>query len=326
MNLLRSRRLLVGCALIATTLLQAAPVGPGTTEGRVWKQPSDWYPRAKPEAFAGPALQYSELRFKLGDDERWARADWDDRGWQTINYVGLPARAGLFWVRFRVRLSEAEGPRLASAIGVTSVIAYEVHWDGVLLGNSGTPGGNRAAEIPGRVDNIFSVPRELLSPGEHLVAMRISSYRCGFPSPLTSFAFYVANRAVFQADVVRFVMEPAASSAAMFMVGLASLIMWLLAARQPALLLFCAMCFSGALMQGIETCRWLLDYPADWAYPAQVADTGLVCARGVFMAAFVIVHFGVPRRGWWLGGLLVLLAGIVWLTPERTNHKGPISW
>ena len=132
-----------------------------------------------------------------------------------------------------------------------------------------------------------------------MVAIRFSSYRCGFPAAKTGLRFLVDSPGVLQGKVVREALRPALAARAMFMVGVVSFIMWLLAARRRALLLLSLMCASIVAMQGLHSVRWFFQYPADWHFEALVTMVWLVGLQGVFLVAFVIVHFALPGR-WWL--------------------------
>lgn len=312
--------LVLGGGLASTTVgAEAAPKAE-----RRWSHPSKEYPRSVRRWFADlpPALQYSELRFRDGDDARWAQPGWDDADWEIRGFWDLPARAGVQWVRFRVRMDEAGRVSLPAGIMISTVRAYEVFWDGVLLGASGVPGSDRAGERVGRVDEWFSIPAPLRGPGEHVVAMRSSSYRVGFPAKNSGFRLLVDEPARLQGMVLREAFVPTLASGALCMVALAALIMWLLAARRATLLLLGGVCLAGAAMQAAQAMRWFYHYPADWHYPVLAAMVALVGAQGVLTVAFVAVHFAVPHRGWLLAGLVPGFALVSWLSPPRLNLEG----
>jgi hypothetical protein len=315
--------LATGTALFAATTPAPAAQPPGTA-ARDWKQPVDWYPTSVRRWFAGlpRELQYSEVRFLHGDDPQWARPEWDDSGWVATGFWDLPARSGIDWMRMRVRMGPNGRTPLPAGIMISTVRAYDLFWDGVQLGNCGHPGNTASAEIPGHVDEWFSIPAALTGPGEHLVALRSSSYRCGFPAATSGFRFLVDAPAVLHGKVLREALLPTLAAGALFMTALASMIMWLLAARRPTLLLLFGVCLCGAVMQGLQAARWFFVYPADWHYPVLSAMTALVGVQGVLTVTFVLVHFEVPRRRGLLGGLALVFVLVAWLSPERQNLEG----
>jgi hypothetical protein len=155
-----------------------------------------------------------------------------------------------------------------------------------------------------------------------VVAMRSSSYRVGFPARNSGFRFLVDEPARLQGMVLREAFVPTLAAGALCMVALATLIMWMLAARRPTLLLLGGVCLAGAAMQALQAIRWFYHYPADWHYPVLTAMVALVGAQGVLTVAFIAVHFEVPRRGWWMGGLVPVFALVSWLSPPRLNLEG----
>jgi hypothetical protein len=316
------------CAIVAVLVGNAvgdtpAAAGPVPVT-REWRHPAGWYPTSVQRWFRGlpPQLRYSEVRFQHGDDARWAQPAWDDSGWTLAGMWDLPARAGIDWIRVRVRMGADGAERLPAGIMVSTVRAYDLFWDGVKLGNSGVPANTFDSEVAGRIDDWFSIPAALCGPGEHVVAFRTSSYRCGFPAATSGFRFLVDAPAILRGKVLREAFVPTLAAGALFMVGIASLIMWLLAARRSTLLLLGGVCLSGAIMQTLQAVRWFFAYPADWHYPVLTFMTSLVGVQGVLTIEMVVVHFEIPRRRWLLGVLVPVFALVAWLSPERQNLEG----
>jgi hypothetical protein len=323
----------LGGLILALTCTAKLPVNAATAEPneqalkletRSWKHPVEWYPRSVRRWFVAlpPQLQYSEVRFQHGDDARWAQPSWSDDSWEAMGFWDPPARAGIDWLRFRVRMGARGEEPMPAGIMISTVRAYQIFWDGVQLGNTGAPGNDVATEVVGRVDEWFSIPADLRGPGEHVVALRTSSYRCGFPAATSGFRFLMDSPSVLHGKVLREAFMPTLAAGALCMTGLASLIMWLLAARRATLLLLCGVCLSGAAMQGLQAVRWFFVYPADWHYPVLSAMTMLVGVQGILTVAFVIVHFKVPQRRWLLGALAPVFALVAWTSPERQNQEG----
>lgn len=295
-----------GAAACATFAAEAAPAG----ATRRWSHPAQEYAPSVRWWFKDlpPALQYSELRVRDGDDPRWAQPAWDDAGWAEKGFWDLPARAGVQWVRFRVRMGDDGRAALPGGIMISTVRAYEIFWDGVPIGNNGTPDNRSETEQVGRVDECFWIPAALRGPGEHIVVMRTSSYRVGFPAATSGFRFIVDASAKLQGLVLREAFVPTLAAGGLCMVALATLNMWLLAARRATLLLLGGLCVSAAAMQALQAVRWFFPYPADWHHPVLTAMVMLVGVQGVLTVAFVIEHFVVPRRALLLGGLVPVLA------------------
>ena len=84
-------------------------------------------------------VEFTRYLYKQGDDQRWAQRDWQDTDWFSVYHQGLPETPQIFWTRNHILISGAEsaGPMVvhASLLG-----AYEVYWDGQLVGVSGQVG------------------------------------------------------------------------------------------------------------------------------------------------------------------------------------------
>jgi len=116
-----------------------------------------------PELRAAATLLNGPWRFRIGDDPRWADANTDDSGWETVDltaapgshdgdvglpdYVGgwmahgHPGYTGYAWYRRAVTVPA--GRASWDILGPTLVEdGYEIYWNGQLLGGSGRLGAN----------------------------------------------------------------------------------------------------------------------------------------------------------------------------------------
>ena len=111
-----------------------------------------------PALRAAATLLDGAWRFRIGDDTRWANAEIDDSGWETIDLtappgshdgdVGLPDYVGGWMARghpgyngyawYRRAVTVPAGPASWDILGPTLVDSgYELYWNGQLLGGSG---------------------------------------------------------------------------------------------------------------------------------------------------------------------------------------------
>jgi hypothetical protein len=116
-----------------------------------------------PELRTAAKLLNGSWRFRTGDDPRWADANTDDSGWETIDltaapgshdgdvglpdYVGgwmahgHPGYTGYAW--YRLAVAVPAGRESWDILGPTLVEdGYEIYWNGQLLGGSGRLGAN----------------------------------------------------------------------------------------------------------------------------------------------------------------------------------------
>lgn len=104
----------------------------------------------------------------MGDDLAWAKKDFDDANWATER--GKTGR-NVFWVRTKINLSKKPVGKLG--LKIEAFGAFEVYWDGVLIGENGKVISSKA-EIPGNSSSYYSVPDSLAQLGDHVVALRAS--------------------------------------------------------------------------------------------------------------------------------------------------------
>jgi len=275
---------------------------------------------ATPETFAKESGRWAfpELRFQRGDDPRWAATDFDDSAWRVISPRELPSRDGIYWVRWRVtrHMGDLFGPR--DGLLFKMVASYDLYWDGKLVGRNGRVSTVAEDEGPGYVDAMFQIPGGLLAPGEHVIALRLSSWNTGFPTPTYSLIYEWGNFRSMLVQRSRTAIFSVMAVGAAFVVAIVFGLMWLLAGRRFPVLLFSLLFLCVALMQALQASRWLFEYPYNWHYPRLLASTALTTAIGALLPLFVLHQFELGRRRWVYGVLAVLLT-VAWFTSPIYN-------
>jgi hypothetical protein len=129
-------------------------------------------------AAADPAVseQIRTVKVRSGDDPRWAQAGYDDRGWERRPTEGTDTQGRMVWIRARVNLGPSRVEERPLAVHVGALAAYELFWNGRLIGRSGSPAASAAAERQGGIDGHFAIPPDLVRAGDNLLAMRLSSF------------------------------------------------------------------------------------------------------------------------------------------------------
>ncbi|HVU22585.1 MAG TPA: histidine kinase [Opitutus sp.] len=291
-------------------------------------------------------VETSELRWSPVDDSRAAQPDWDDAAWSVVNFRGVPARRGILWLRLRLR--DVDGA-LPGGLYLGAPLAYELYWDGVLIGRSGRPGNSRAEEVAGLSLNFVSIPPARRGPGEHVIALRASCYRTHYPGPTLPLQVFPMPEADWRWFNSRSSILPHMAVGAMLMVTVTSLVMWLVAARLPVLLLFTVLCACATAMQALAMAFWDYGYSYEWNYLAAVARGTATDGVGLSLVALTIVLFNLPRACWlavvaaplagiplhWFGpsamrplltaALLLALAGAAWAMVRRRPGARPVA-
>jgi len=99
---------------------------------------------AQPLEFDGGAAVLDGLwQFHLGDNLAWAAPSFDDSGWEQLKadkpwgQQGHPNRDGFGWYRLHVTLAPGRSPDELALLVPAVEDAYEVYWNGRLLGTYG---------------------------------------------------------------------------------------------------------------------------------------------------------------------------------------------
>lgn len=111
--------------------------------------------------------QEDPVVYQNGDDSLWSDKNYDDAGWKTDQ---LPSADSVFWVRQRIKI--LDNPVAMAGFQVNAFGAFEVYWDGVLVGTNGKVSAQKTVEIPGTETTSYSVPDSLSKTGMHVISFR----------------------------------------------------------------------------------------------------------------------------------------------------------
>jgi len=108
----------------------------------------------------------SDPKYQVGDSLKWKQPELVDTEWQAD-----PGTTGnrIFWARVPV---DIQGDAVALGVRIGAFGAFDVYWDGVLLGHNGSLAIAGKAEVPGTESSVFSIPDQLVKRGKHIVALR----------------------------------------------------------------------------------------------------------------------------------------------------------
>jgi len=128
-------------------------------------------------------VSLSGWKIKTGDSSAWSLPTYDDARWQTAAKTRLPlGERGIFWLRVDVLLKgTSHEERPVFRIGLLQS-AYEVYWDGVLIGANGNVGTDENAEIPGVIQYATQLPLAGIGNGRHVISLRCSNFHASVPS------------------------------------------------------------------------------------------------------------------------------------------------
>jgi hypothetical protein len=109
--------------------------------------------------------------YKTGDHMMWADKNYNDKDWSETR--GNTSDK-IFWSRTQLDLRPVENELTPLGLQIDSFGAFEVYWDGILIGKNGQLPKNGNPEIPGTECSYYRIPDHLISPGFHTIAMRSS--------------------------------------------------------------------------------------------------------------------------------------------------------
>ena len=133
-------------------------------------------------------------RFRLGDDMRWARPGFDDSRWETADLTPAPGahdsdvgltdyvpgwwarghggKSGYAWYRMRIAVDVPAGTRLELLAPAYVEDAYQVFWNGTLIGASGDFSGETPVVYSTRPQR-FRLPPAATATHDAVVAIRV---------------------------------------------------------------------------------------------------------------------------------------------------------
>lgn len=92
---------------------------------------------------------------------------------------------GLHWIRSNVQIEGNINDSDILGIHFFNLpVAFEVYWDGIIVGTNGKIGNSIESEIPGKVSFILKLGRKNSNSGIHEIAVRISNFKDNNPSSL----------------------------------------------------------------------------------------------------------------------------------------------
>jgi hypothetical protein len=171
------------------------------------------------------------------------------------------------------------------------------------------------------VDHLIHIPEELLGPGEHVVAIRLSSYGYNFPGG-TSFGLAMFPLSMEQAiqDRERAPIIPLMLLTGAIVIAVISVVMFLFTDRRRSLLLCHVLSVVLALFYGLVASVYLVNVEYPWFAPRYVTIAVLAASISILFPWMLAEQFNVLRRGQWLFALAPMLT-IAWVSGWRYELK-----
>ncbi|WP_082434909.1 histidine kinase [Pedobacter sp. Hv1] len=242
-----------------------------------------------------------ENRYQIGDDQLWASKDFDDSKWtsergETGNQV--------FWVRSTVKLMTIpDGPL---GLHIESFGAFEVYWDGVLIGRNGKVIGKNSPEIPGTVTTYLNVPDSLTKIGMHTVALRMSqSYLPQVKRPIGIKLDNYVTLLKRPLIIISFMNLMAGA----FLIAAIYYFFLFLSSRNKvyAVLIFGVICLFFFALLMMEYLKFYIDIPYTKFFWRLEIIGWLTFAIALLVPSYFTIQFNFYKKGWLLIALFLTL-------------------
>ncbi|MCF8878670.1 LytTR family transcriptional regulator [Hyphobacterium sp. SN044] len=218
-----------------------------------------------PPAFAQAADYRQTVRLCPVEADQTVPPDFDRPSCESVPLDEVDPQGRALWVELTIDLSDeliASGDPLG--LYLSGKMTASAWVNGQRIGSNGTPGVSRAAEIPGRIDAVIFLPRDIVTPGENTVVLQMSTQRglVHLRNPLQWVAVGPFG------DPARYLLRaywPALVTLGIFVLGLASFgILALRGEDRWASALLAVMSLLAAAQLATETLRGLWSYPYHW--------------------------------------------------------------
>lgn len=250
-------------------------------------------------------------KFATGDDLRWSTPDFDDTYWETVHVPdiwisrGLPG-SGRGWYRTWIVVTSADSSAEAS-LSIRGILnAGEIFWDGDVVGRHGSIGQHGKPETPGVGRYTYIHLGKMMTPGQHLLALRIANSQ--------SFSGGITGAPQVGFSNILFLRTQRSRAVFGFLVGLFTLagihLLLLFAGDRihREYLYFGILSFLSAAFVLFVEIPDLLGVELEYTVLGNIASI-LLIAIPLLMYFFLVVHFQFKVR--WLNRLMIIASACV---------------
>ncbi|WP_412545628.1 LytTR family DNA-binding domain-containing protein [Maricaulis sp. MIT060901] len=239
-------------------------------------------PTAPPPANHATAVHFIDEALDLDQMES---ASWPE---ETTSIYRLPAPETLGWVLWRdVELEGLNGPLAVRSAGPFS---GRIYWNGVLIGEKGSPAATSRAESPGRIDAVFSIPPDLIRESGNQLLVEFSSHRAGYEPMVILQALAITPYRADDRRPLRAYFPLVLTGGALL--ALAVGIAWLGRSHSDPRAWYLASALAALFLAGgAEVSRAFINYTYDWHQPRQAAQFGFLLIFGLAQLRFAITRW-----------------------------------
>ena len=121
--------------------------------------------------------ELEEWKVKEGDNPNWQFDKSIDSSWVKLSEYTRTDVHGIWWAKTTLTISHSPPDNKYFALFPDRIVsAFDIYWDGKYISSNGTVSTTKDRESVGRYFSLFQIPKELSTPGNHVVSLRISNW------------------------------------------------------------------------------------------------------------------------------------------------------
>ncbi len=244
------------------------------------------------------------------DQPNFAEPGLNDADWERLAVSDLSHNPAITWVRVPVEIRAGQQPIPPYAIFLSGPFSADAYWNGHLIGTKGRPGISRESESPGPIDSVLYIPDDMATPGQHLLALRLSSHYLGYQASGLIHRLSVGS---YQSDPrrqLRYYALPLILWGGFLLLAIQFARMYWSAGGHSTILLAAIACLV-LLQLAAEVSRSLISYSYDWHLIRSTAIWALACLSGLSLALLTLKRMPSP---WRIPLLLTAMLGVIAVT------------
>jgi hypothetical protein len=214
----------------------------------------------------------------------------------------------VFWVRNWVSFPQRDSTA-PLGLQVRAFGAFEVYWDGTLIGRNGRAATPAQAEVPGTETSFYLVPEPLAKPGRHLVALRATQAHFGDQQRFIQVRVNSYPRMLRDPLIIMSLMN--LIGGALLIAAIYYLFLFMNSSqKQNGVLVFSLICFLSFALLMLEYAKYYIAIPYPHFYTRLQVIGLLTFAIALLVPLYFTIQFGLKRKRVIACVLLALLTGI----------------
>lgn len=268
-----------------------------------------------------PTYKADNVRFHYGDSLAWKSTNYNSAHWQRSFYDS----SGVFWIRLTINITQVPPVFEPQGMTVDFTGAYDVYWDGQLLGRNYTPQKNDTQnQLYAPLHRLFLIPDSLGKQGRHQVALRVNDFKNYGKSPNLLVSDYtdlnVGNYlALAQNDIINTAYVHIIAGI-FLVIGLYYFFIFVVSNRRLRFLLFAIICVSFFTLLIFEYLRFHYYYNYTFHYTRLVTIALLTLCISALLPLFFMYRFPFKYK---LRVMAAMLAAIIpiWIFAKGIDPK-----